>query len=152
MSLNKVFLIGRLTKDPKKMQLPSGSSVVRFTLAVDRNYVGQDGSRPADFINVAAWDKLAEILEKYVSKGRLIAVEGTLRTRNYQDSAGKTVYITEVLAEDIHLFPTSTARPQKEADAESAEPVQNGDVKEADIDNIFSDEDFEPIFDEDIFN
>ena len=151
MSLNKVFLIGRLTKDPKKMQLPSGSSVARFTLAVDRNYTGQDGSRPVDFINIAAWDKLAEILEKYVSKGRLIAVEGTLRTRSYQDSTGKTVYVTEVLAEDIHLLPAPAAKLQKEADAEPAEPVRDEDVKETDLDDIFSDEDFEPIFDEDIF-
>jgi len=152
MSLNKVFLIGRLTKDPKKMQLPSGSSVVKFTLAVDRNYTGQDGNRPTDFINISAWDKLAEILEKYVSKGRLIAVEGTLRTRSYQDLTGKTVYVTEVLAEDIHLLPAPTAKPQKEADTEPAESVQNGDVKETDLNNIFSDEDFEPIFDEDTFN
>jgi single-strand DNA-binding protein len=151
MSLNKVFLIGRLTKDPKRIQLPSGSSVVRFTLAVDRNYTGQDGSRPVDFINIAAWDKLAEILEKYVSKGRLIAVEGTLRTRSYQDSTGKTVYVTEVLAEDIHLLPAPTAKPQKEAGAEPAEPVRDEDAKETDLDDIFSDEDFEPIFDEDIF-
>ncbi|MGH2331167.1 single-stranded DNA-binding protein [Thermoanaerobacter mathranii] len=152
MSLNKVFLIGRTTKDVKKTQLPSGSSVVHFTLAVDRNYTDKDGKRPTDFIDVTAWDKLAEILEQYVPKGTLIAVEGRLQTRKYQNSSGKTVYVTEVVAEDIHLLSRPrTAGSRETSDIENMAETTGEEVETSEFDEFSFDEDLESIFDEDIF-
>lgn len=153
MSLNKVFLIGRTTKDVKKTQLPSGSSVVHFTLAVDRNYTDKDGKRPTDFIDVTAWDKLAEILEQYVPKGMLIAVEGRLQTRKYQNNSGKTIYVTEVVAKDIHLL----SRPRTAGSKETSDIVEDRiettgeEVETSEFDEFSFDEDLESIFDEDIF-
>ncbi|SDF64117.1 single-strand DNA-binding protein [Thermoanaerobacter thermohydrosulfuricus] len=152
MSLNKVFLIGRTTKDVKKTQLPSGSSVVHFTLAVDRNYTDKDGKRPTDFIDVTAWDKLAEILEQYVPKGMLVAVEGRLQTRKYQNSSGKTVYVTEVIAEDIHLLLRPRTEGLKEiSDTENRVETAGKETETSEFDEFSFDEDFESIFDEDIF-
>lgn len=141
MSLNKVILIGNITKDLKKTQLPSGGSVIRFTLAVDRNYTGKDGNRPTDFINIVAWDKLAEIIEQHTSKGHLIAVEGRLQTRKYQDNDGKNVYVTEVVADDVYFLSKPEGKGQKEAtEAESYE-----------TDEFSFDEGFEPILNKEIF-
>ena len=98
-SLNKVILIGNLTKDPELKQTPSGTSVVSFSVGVSRQYSGADGSRETDFINIVAWKGTAEFIAKYFRKGNGISIVGSLQVRSY-DSNGQKRYVTEVVAEE----------------------------------------------------
>lgn len=98
--INKVFLIGRLTKDPELRHTQSGMACCQITLAVNRPKQ-KDKGQEADFINVVVWDKQGENLAKYQTKGNQIAVEGSIRTRNYENNEGKKVYITEVVATNV---------------------------------------------------
>lgn len=100
--MNRVDLVGRLTRDPELRYTPlTNRPVASFTLAVNRNFTNANGEREADFLNVVVWDKQAENLSKYQKKGSLISVEGRLQTRNYDDKDGKKVYATEVVANNI---------------------------------------------------
>ena len=101
--MNAVILIGRTTKDIELRRTGSGTAVASFTLAVNRDFRTQDG-QDADFIQCVAWKKTAELLEQYVHKGDRIAVNGSIRTRNYEDNHGKKVYITEVLANHVEFL------------------------------------------------
>ncbi|MGN0586495.1 MAG: single-stranded DNA-binding protein [Oscillospiraceae bacterium] len=103
--LNKVILMGRLTADPELRQTPSGVSTCQITVAVDRNYTPQGGERQADFITVVAWRQTAEFISRYFSKGRMICVEGNLRTRTYDDKRYPEVrhYVTEVYADSVYF-------------------------------------------------
>jgi single-strand DNA-binding protein len=102
--MNKVILIGRLTKDPELRYTPNGTAVTTFTLAVNRPRTGQAGEREADFINIVAWSKLADLCANYLRKGRQAAVEGRLQTRSYDNKEGKKVYVTEVVAENVQFL------------------------------------------------
>jgi single-strand DNA-binding protein len=102
--LNKVVLIGRLTKDPDLRYTTSNIPTVNFTLAVNRPFTNQSGVREADFINVIVWRKQAENVKKYITKGSLVAVEGRIQTRNYEDKEGKKVYVTEVVADNVQFL------------------------------------------------
>lgn len=102
--LNRVILIGRLTKDPELRYTPNGVAVSTFTLAVSRNYSNQQGQRETDFINIVTWKGLAETVANYLKKGRLTAVEGRMQTRNYDNNEGKKVYITEVVADNVRFL------------------------------------------------
>nr|MBO2494865.1 single-stranded DNA-binding protein [Clostridia bacterium] len=99
--LNKVVLIGRLTKDPEIRYLPSGVAVTTFFLAVNRNFTNQQGEREADFIPIVVWRGLAETCAKYLSKGRLVAVSGRIQTRSYEGRDGQRRYVTEVVADEV---------------------------------------------------
>jgi single-strand DNA-binding protein len=99
--LNKVVLIGRLTRDPETRVLASGSSVSTFTLAVDRTFKSRDGERGTDFIPIVAWGKTAELCGQYLSKGRQTAVAGRIQTRSYDANDGSKRYVTEVVAEEV---------------------------------------------------
>ena len=103
--LNKVILMGRLTADPELKQIPNGASTCQFTVACDRNFVPQGGDRQADFITVVAWRQTADFVSKYFSKGRMIVVEGNLRTRTYDDKRYPDVkhYVTEVYADQVYF-------------------------------------------------
>ena len=98
-SLNKVILIGNLTKDPELKQTPSGVSVTSFSIGVSRKYSGSDGNRETDFINIVAWRSTAEFIAKYFRKGSGISIVGSLQVRSY-DSNGQKRYVTEVVAEE----------------------------------------------------
>lgn len=103
--MNKVFLIGRLTKDPElRFTSGSGTAVATFGLAVERSYKGQDGERQVDFINVVVWRKLAEHVANNLSKGRLIAVSGSIQSRKYQAQDGTNRYITEIVSEEVKFL------------------------------------------------
>lgn len=103
--MNKVILIGRLVRDPElKFTTGTGIAVATFSLAVDRNYVGQSGQREADFINIVCWRKLAENVANNVSKGRLVAVSGSIQTRKYQAQDGSNRYATEVVADEVKFL------------------------------------------------
>ena len=115
--LNKVVLMGRLTRDPELRYTPSNVAVVSFTIAVDRNFVRQGEQRQADFINVVAWRSTAEFLAKYFVKGQLLALSGSLQTRTYDDKDGKRVYVTEVVADEVYFA-------ESKRDTAGAAPMQ----------------------------
>ena len=98
--INNVTIVGRLTRDPELRKTESGTSVVSFTVAVNRRFNRDE----TDFINVVAWNQTADFLAKYGDKGALVGVEGRLQTRNYEDKDGKMVYVTEVVADNVQLL------------------------------------------------
>lgn len=104
--LNKTILIGRLTKDPVLTHTKSEnpSAVAKFTLAVNRDYFNAQGERDTDFINVVVWKKTAESVAKFMKKGSLVAVEGRIQTRSYDDPDGKKVYVVEVIGESVKFL------------------------------------------------
>ena len=121
--MNRVLLVGRLTKDPDLRYTPSGVAVTTFTLAVNRAFK-QDGGQEADFINIVVWRKPAENAANFLKKGSLAGVDGRLQTRNYDGQDGKRVYVTEVVAESIQFLDskssnsggnTNTSRSQNNA-------------------------------------
>lgn len=99
--LNRVILMGRITHDLELKSTPSGVSVLSFTVAVDRSYARQGEQRQTDFINCVAWRQQAEFISKYFGKGRMIALEGNLRTRTYDDKNGTKHYVTEVYVDSV---------------------------------------------------
>lgn len=99
--MNKVILIGRLTRDPEMRTTPSGIATTSFSIAVQRNYANAQGDREADFINCVAWRKQAENIAKYCTKGSQVAVDGRIQTRNYDAQDGTKRYVTEVIADNV---------------------------------------------------
>lgn len=101
--LNKVILMGRLTRDPELKYTPSNVAVTTFSVAVDRNYARQGEQRQTDFINVVAWRTTAEFVAKYFTKGQLMALSGSIQTRTWDDNEGKKHYVTEVVADEVYF-------------------------------------------------
>ena len=102
--MNKVILMGRLTKEPEvRYTQTSNILVASFTLAVNRRFVKQGEERQADFINIIAWSKIGEFCSKYFSKGQQVGIIGRLQTRNWEDDQGQKHYITEVIAEEAYF-------------------------------------------------
>lgn len=101
--LNRVILIGRLTRDPELKYIPSGTPVVNFTLAVDRIFTNKQGERETDFVPIVVWRKTAENCANYLGKGSLVAVDGRLQVRSYEQD-GQRRYITEVVADDVRFL------------------------------------------------
>ena len=101
--LNVVALMGRLVADPELRHTPSGVATCTFRIAVDRNFVRQGEERKADFIDIVAWRQSAEFVCRYFRKGNLIAVNGSLQTRNYEDKNGNKRTAYEVVADNIHF-------------------------------------------------
>ena len=104
--MNKVILIGRLTRNPELRYTGSNTPVATFSLAVNRSFTNQNGEREADFINCVVWRKLAETVKNYLSQGSQVAVEGRIQTRNYDDQNGQRRYVTEVVVENIDFVGT----------------------------------------------
>ena len=102
--LNKVILIGRLTREPELRYTGSGVPVANFSLAVDRPYANQQGERETDFIRVVVWRKLAEVCAKNLGKGRLVAVEGRLQISSYEAQDGSKRQATDVIAENVRFL------------------------------------------------
>ena len=123
--MNKVVLIGRLTKDPELRCTSSNIPTVTFSLAVNRPFQNQNGVREADFINIVMWRKQAETAKKYLSKGSLIAVDGRIQTRNYDGTDGKKVYVTEVVADNFEFLESKGQRANMTSDENMDSFVQN---------------------------
>lgn len=102
--MNRVVLVGRLTKDPELRYTPSGVPVATFTLAVNRNFKNGTGEVEADFINCVIWRKPAENVSNFLKKGSLAGVDGRVQSRNYEGQDGKRVFVTEVLAESVQFL------------------------------------------------
>lgn len=101
--LNVVALLGRLTADPELKMTTNGTAVTTFALAVNRNFVGQNGERQADFIDIVAWRTTAEFVTKYFKKGQMMALQGSLQTRTYEDKQGNKRKVTEVVADSVYF-------------------------------------------------
>ena len=102
--INNAVLVGRVTKDIELKQTQANKSVTQFVLAVNRQFKNANGEREADFINIVAWGKTAELLAQYAHKGSQIGVVGRIQTRNYDNQQGQRVYVTEVVAESMTLL------------------------------------------------
>lgn len=102
--MNRVVLVGRLTKDPDLRYTPNGVPVATFTLAVNRTFSNQQGEREADFINCVVWRKPAENVANYLKKGSLAGVDGKIQTRHYEGQDGKRVYVTEIVADSVQFL------------------------------------------------
>ena len=101
--LNRIVLMGRLTRDPELRRTQSGTAVVSFSIACDRDYAAQGAERETDFIDIVAWRGTAEFVEKYFSKGRMIVVGGRLQIRNWQDKEGNKRRSAEVVADNVYF-------------------------------------------------
>ena len=123
--LNKVILIGRTTRDVDFRRTTTGTPVATFTLALDNRFVLKDGKPTTDFINCVAWNKTAETMDKYVKKGMLIAVEGRLQTRNYENKDGNKVYVTEVVCDNMRML-ESRNNSSSSTYLEDYEPANSG--------------------------
>lgn len=102
--MNKVFLIGNLTRDPELTETSGGISICRFAIAVNRNYSGSDGERKTDFFNITAWRGLGETVARYAHKGNKVAVSGSIELRNYEDSQGVKRTSVDIIAQDVEFL------------------------------------------------
>lgn len=138
--MNKVVLIGRLTRDPELRYTSSNIPSVRFSLAVDRPFTSQSGERETDFINIVVWRKQAENVKKYITKGSLVAVEGRIQTGSYEKD-GQRVYTTDVVADNVQFLETK-AQSQNRPVEDSVTPADfaNNNVKPTDMnEEVFAD-------------
>ena len=110
--INRVVLVGRITKDPELRKTQSGLSTVSFTVACTRRFTSQGQEPQADFINCVAWRQTADYMANYVKKGALLGVEGRIQTRNYEDQTGKRVYVTEVVCDSVQTLVRSNTEGQ----------------------------------------
>lgn len=134
--LNKVILIGRTTRDVDFRRTANGTPVATFTLALDNRFVLKDGKPTTDFINCVAWNKTAETMDRYVKKGMMIAVEGRIQTRNYENKDGNKVYVTEVVCENMRMLESKNSNSSTYVD--DYEPINNGYQKDdnTEIENV----------------
>ncbi len=108
--MNKVFLIGRLVRDPELRYTNNNTAVASFSIAVNRPFTSQSGEREADFINISVWRKQAENVKNYLSQGSQVAIDGRIQTRTYDDQDGKKRYVTEIIADNVQFLDTKNSR------------------------------------------
>ena len=144
--LNRVILMGRITQDLELKSTPNGTNVLTFNIAVDRGYVKQGEERQTDFITCVAWQQKADFISKYFAKGKLIALEGNLRSRTYDDKNGTKHYVTEVFVDNASFTGEKTS--DNNADTQAKAPTHKGSsnvtspvVDIADFEEILSDND-----------
>ena len=137
--LNRVVLMGRITQELELKSTQSGASVLSFTVAVERSFTKQGEEKQADFITCVAWRQQAEFISKYFGKGRMIAIEGNLRTRNYEDKNGSKHYVTEVYVDNVSF----TGEAKQDGNNSKNATVQTNPVGIGNLD------DFEEILSED---
>ena len=102
--INRIVLIGRLTANPELCYTTNNTAVTSFTLAVERNFKNESGNKEADFINIVAWNKKAELIHQYLKKGDRVGISGRLQVRKYQNERGENRYVTEVVAEEVEFL------------------------------------------------
>jgi single-strand DNA-binding protein len=138
MNLNKVFLIGRLTRDPEKKALPSGQSVTSFGMATSRFYTDKNGQKQqqTEFHNIVMFGKLADIAAQYLNKGSLTLIEGRLQTRTWQDASGTQKSRTEIVAERMQLGPKSASRTAAQEPEKISEDIPVVEEDQIDIKDI----------------
>lgn len=142
--LNRVALVGRLTKDPELRRTGSGKAVTSFNLAVERNFKNED--QDADFINCVCWGKIAENTERYCSKGSMVSIDGRIQTRNYDNNQGQKVYVTEVIADSVQFINTrrnENQAPQQDNGYVPNEPLQDAPIQQYAENNYLDEEDIQ---------
>ncbi|HDT6608061.1 TPA: single-stranded DNA-binding protein [Staphylococcus aureus] len=137
--LNRVVLVGRLTKDPELRSTPNGVSVGTFTLAVNRTFTNAQGEREADFINVVVFKKQAENVKNYLSKGSLAGVDGRLQTRNYENKDGQRVFVTGVVADSVQFLEPKNNNQQQKNNYQQQRQTQTGNNPFDNTEEDFSD-------------
>lgn len=126
--LNKIILMGRLTRDPELRRTQSGTAVTSFSLAVDRDFKGQNGEKETDFIDIVAWRNTAEFVSKYFSKGRMAVVEGRLQLRDWTDKDGIKRRSAEVIADSVYFGDSKQSeQPEQAAQSPHFAPMDNFD-------------------------
>ena len=141
--LNKIFIMGRLTRDPELRRTQSGTPVTSFSLAVDRDFKSQSGEKETDFIDVVAWRQTAEFVARYFTKGRMAVVEGRLQIRDWQDRDGNKRRSAEVVADNIYFTESKKSREaagfqapaRNDYDSGYTAPVTGSDFSELDEDD-----------------
>lgn len=137
--INRVVLVGRMTRDPELRRTPSGAAVTSFSLAVNRTFTSANGERQADFINCVVWNKTAENVERYCAKGSLVGVEGRIQTRQYDAQDGSKRTVVEVVCDSVQFLETRSARekaqPQIDTTNQSFYNVESNDFG-SDFDNV----------------
>lgn len=123
--MNKVFLIGNLTRDPELTETNSGVQLCRFSIAVGRRYEGADGERKTDFFNCVAWRGLAETVARYTHKGHKVAVTGSIELRNYEDNQGVKRTAVDIVVQDVEFLTPKPNSDQADADDDFAPPARN---------------------------
>lgn len=122
--INRVVMVGRMTRDPELRRTGSGAAVTSFTLALNRNYNSADGQQ-ADYISCVVWNKVAENVAQYCSKGSLVGVEGRLRSRTYDNTQGQRVYVTEVVCDSVQFLETRAQRERNQSSMNQGMMNQN---------------------------
>ena len=138
--INRVVLVGRMTRDPELRRTGQGDAVTSFTLAVNRNYTSRDGQQQTDFINCVVWRKPAENVERYCSKGSLVGVEGRIQTRSYDNAQGQKVYVVEVICDSVQFLETKAARERAQSQVQMQQPQSNDnfyDTKTVELEKEF---------------
>ena len=133
--MNKTVLTGRLTANPELRFTTNNTAVTSFTLAVDRNFKNENGNKEADFINVVAWNKKAELIHQYLKKGDRVGIGGRLQVRKYQNERGENRYVTEVVADEVEFL--NSKKPEEKPVA-----VQNNQTLEEKVNSNKPYEDF----------
>lgn len=142
-NLNRVIMVGRLTRDPEIRNTPSGTPVAKFGIAVNRR-PNKQGENVADFFNVTAWSKLAELCQQYISKGSLVAIEGRLQSSSWETAEGQKRSAVEIVADNVQFLSRSTgasdsyAQPANQGQNRDAQPVS---VESADSSDDLPDDD-----------
>lgn len=122
--INRVVMVGRMTRDPELRRTGSGAAVTSFTLALNRNYNSADGQQ-ADYISCVVWNKVAENVAQYCSKGSLVGIEGRLRSRTYDNAQGQRVYVTEVVCDSVQFLETRAQRERNQSSMNQGMMNQN---------------------------
>ena len=130
--MNKVFLVGRLTRDPELRYTSSNLATMRCAIAVDRQFVREGEERGADFINIVAFGNRAETMSKYLTKGSQIAVDGRIQTGSYDGADGKKVYTTDVVVENFQFLDTKGSRNMENVDMPTNDDIPNDTTDSSD--------------------
>ena len=133
--INRVVLVGRMTRDPELRRTGQGDAVTSFTLAVNRNYTSRDGQQQADFINCVVWRKPAENVERYCSKGSLVGIEGRIQTRYYDNNQGQRVYVTEIICDSVQFLDT---KKEEQPRSKYDEKVKDSRFDDLDLNKNFN--------------
>lgn len=137
--MNKVLLVGRLTRDPELRTTPSGMAVTRFSIAVSQNFTNKNGERGADFINCSAWGRQADNIAKYCRKGTLVSAEGRIRTSSYDAQDGSKRYTTEVVCDTVNFLSSRSTNTDngnannyvpQDTDIMNSMPMETADLTE----------------------
>ena len=131
--MNKVILIGRLTRDPELRYTSSNVPTATFSIAVDRTFTNQNGEREADFINIVVWRKQAENCKNYLSKGSQVAVEGRIQTRNYDAQDGTKRYVTEVICDNVTFLGSRNSNQSNNVDGYQTDMGASSNIETTDL-------------------